>query len=396
MEIAASCHSPRLCGLHYKALETCMTPRTGREKMESYDIQNVEISNSTNRKILKTAFSGIWSLEQTHQGDNTPRARVGHFTACDENGNSAFIGYGSTADGDSLSDVWEYDSIKGEWREIVLKGETFSARQGSAATYYKGNIYVFGGFNDSTYYSDFHVINTKTGEVTRIEEANIPTPRVDCYIAAYNDKVIVFGGFNGVMLDDMFVYDINTKEWHGVGDTLSWSTNKPFAVDAAKGIIYSYGGSKGNNLLVIDIDKETVDERPCCGTCPSIDSIDGGLVFAEGFLFCYGGKSKSRYTLVYAMDTECKNTMNENWWFVFNVLPDQVTTSYTDGSVSSNGLFQLPTCNSFSLFYAKHSRTITSFMGCPLLDPPPIYKLSIGDALPIISMRKDMMSMLYF
>jgi hypothetical protein len=79
------------------------------------------------------------------------------------------------------------------------------------------------------------------------------------------------------------------------------------------------------------------------------------------------------------------------WWFVFHVVPDEMTVTYADGKVDSVGLFMLPRMHSFCMVYVKERREIVSFMGAPLRDPPLLCVVGIGKALSAIHMREDML-----
>ena len=82
------------------------------------------------------------------------------------------------------------------------------------------------------------------------------------------------------------------------------------------------------------------------------------------------------------------------WWFVFHIMPDGDTVSVADGTISNLGLFMFPRSHSFAVCYVKERREIIAFLGSPERDPPPISVLSIEEALSILHLREDLMSMI--
>jgi hypothetical protein len=80
------------------------------------------------------------------------------------------------------------------------------------------------------------------------------------------------------------------------------------------------------------------------------------------------------------------------WWFVFHVMPDGDSVSIADGSISEMGLFMLPRLHSFGMCYVQERREIMAFLGSPERDPPPLFVVSVGEALSVIHLREDMIA----
>ena len=382
--------SGSLSQMEYQSLEPFSMPRTGKEKNtgQSSNRKKGEESVIRTHGILKTGFHGIWTLESPN--GVSPAPRTGQFCVLSESENKIFVGYGVSSAGEMLNDLWAFSLDERLWRRIETNGDFISPRSGSTAAFLenKGLLVVFGGFSDGNFFSDLHVINVKTGQTNIIQPQSecAPIPRANAYFAAYHDKLYLFGGTNESLLSDFFCFDTQTMTWREIPASMNWVTNVPFAVH--ENFIYSYGGSKGNSILVIDMEKEEINVNNCQGACPVCEPIKGGLVYAEGFLFCFGGKNKGEVTLIYAMD------IRTYWWFVYYMLPDQETTTVIDGVVASSGIFLLPSPHSFSAIYDKNNKCITSFLGSPFVDPPPISLLFIGDSLPIVNLRDDMLEMI--
>lgn len=74
----------------------------------------------------------------------------------------------------------------------------------------------------------------------------------------------------------------------------------------------------------------------------------------HGLLVYLGGRSYSKYTLIYGLD------LSRLWWFVLHVTPDGDTVSYADGKISENGLFMTPRYYNFALGYDEKRREIVA------------------------------------
>ncbi|EAY19462.1 Kelch motif family protein [Trichomonas vaginalis G3] len=374
---------PSSANFEYQSLQPISMPRTGKEKAAN----NADFARDNqpfgNCSLLKTAFTCLWSIKTPH--GMAPIPRYGHFFAFNENSRNAYIGFGVSAAGTLLQDVWCFNIDSQTWTRIHLTGEVPTPRSGASACLLDDTIIVFGGIQNNTLYNDLYTIDINTGQVKMVRTNGYPPPaRSDCYMGFHDGKLIVFGGFKSSIYSDLFVLDTQNYEWHEVEITVTWSCQAPHCQYG--NYIYSYGGDKGSNLLIINIDDETATISPCIGAAPVQDPINGALVYCNGYLVCFGGKTKNELTLVYALDLET------NWWFVLYVSPDQDTTTFSDGQVS-NGIFLLPSFHSFSAFYDPVNRYIISFLGVPFMDPPSIFYINVGQSFPIINLRKDMICM---
>ena len=108
------------------------------------------------------------------------------------------------------------------------------------------------------------------------------------------------------------------------------------------------------------------------------------MVLVDKYAFFIGGKSNSKFTLIYACDLE------RLWWFVFHIKPDRVSANTSNGYVNEIGMFLVPSLHSFALFYSNKRREIGMTLGIPTIDPPPISTISIGEALGFLHIRDDM------
>jgi hypothetical protein len=134
------------------------------------------------------------------------------------------------------------------------------------------------------------------------------------------------------------------------------------------------------------MDTFKIETRDTIGNEPPPTVMGAGMVRIGHHLFFFGGRSNSEWTLTYACD------VRRMWWFVFQVLPDGETVSLADGIVNDAGLFMLPMIHSFGFCYEKQSREVITFLGVPERDPPPFFRMALGEALSVINLREDMMA----
>lgn len=334
--------------------------------------------------LLKSSFSGIWSIRYSESISPVPRK--GQFYYYDDENHKCYIGYGINSDSNLLSDLWIFDTHESIWTQKKLIGDTVSGRSGSRAALLDDKLYIFGGYGDKTYYSDLHTVDINSGQVEKINTTGEePSPRTSPVFSIFNNKVYVWGGFNGEWPSSLHVLDLSTLEWKEYPQEISGRITSPGVVVNDRYL--TSGGSKSGGLLFLDYHANKVTIEETTGSEPP-SSIGPGMVLVDHYLFFFGGKSDLDYTLIYACD------IKKMWWFVFHIMPDGDTVSVADGSVSSLGLFMFPRAHSFAVCYVKEKREILAFLGSPEKDPPPISVVSIDEALSFLHLREDMVSML--
>lgn len=340
-------------------------------------------------QIYQPPFHATWSVEFP-LSRKVPLARSGHFTVFDEEGQKVYIGYGTSFKNEILSDFWEFDLETLMWREIKINNPI--PMNGCRGFLDKEKIYIFGGFINGKYSNLIQVVNIKNFEISILETSgDVPEPRSTPILAVYEDKLYVWGGYNGQWPTDISILDLKTLVWSAVHQNEKGRTSVPYIFDKDNGKIISYGGSHLNGLFTIDLksEKSTTKIVPTNGSVPPPDTMHSSMVKIDNLIIYFGGKSKdSNCTVLYAYD------MIRNYWFVFHVLPDNETVTLKDGIISENGLFMLPSMHSFSASYSKKHRTIVAFLGSPCVDPPQLYLLKLGKPLAHINMKNDMLDML--
>jgi hypothetical protein len=196
----------------------------------------------------------------------------------------------------------------------------------------------------------------------------------------------VWGGFNGDFPSELHVLDLTDKSWRQYSQKVAGRTAMPHVM--YNHLLYSYGSSKSGGMLVINLDTNDIITRQSTGAEPPGSVLASGMVRIGKYAFFFGGRANSNWTLMYACD------LSAMWWFVFHVMADGETVSVTDGSLSDIGLFMLPRIHSFSMCYVSETRQIVALLGHPEKDPPPLFLVSVGEAMAVVNLRDDMLEML--
>lgn len=376
-----------LTQLSYGYSEDLYIPIPNNKKNSQIQALNINPFQNESRQILKTDFAGIWSVH--HPSCFSPSPRTGHFTAYSSQYNIAFIGYGVSFKGEILSDLWAFHTIEKTWKEIPLTGDKVSPRSGSNADIFNNILVIFGGYCQPNYFSDLHVIDVTTGVRTIVQTNGIqPSPRSTPIVKVYNQKVYIWGGFNGEYPNKISVLDMQSRTWSHYSQDIDGRTAAPSVLIGSE--LYCYGGHKSSGLVVIDLNQNVIKMVPTTGTEPIPSVLGAGMVKADRYLFFFGGKGSSEWALMYAHDIE------RRWWFIFHLIPDGRSVNIRDGIFSDIGLFMVPRIHFFSMVYEDQKREIIAFLGQPEKNPPPVVIISIGEALGSLHLREDMLQMLKY
>ena len=356
-----------------------------------YDERTSSVSNRTiippkepKLDVLRPPFSGVWSMR--YPQSVAPRARTGHFYCYDEYNHRAFMGYGSDVADNPLNDFWVLDTLSETWMHVRTTGDQLCGRTGSRSVYHMNKIFVFGGYAEPNYLADLHTIDPDTGEVTLIATTgDAPAPRTTALLVAYGQYLYVWGGYNGEWPSDLHILDLNTLVWRSVPQDIAGRVASPGVIFEGK--YYTFGASKSAPMLVLDFATEKLSSQQTKGAEPPSATLGGRMTLVDKFMFYFGGKANTNWTLVYACD------LTKMWWFVFHIVPDEETVTLADGAISDLGMFLLPRIHSFGVCYVPEKREIIAFMGSKA-DPPPLFVLSIGAPMAVVNLREDMLEML--
>lgn len=339
------------------------------------------------QQVVSMGFQATWSM----LGPNSvcPESRSGHFTAYNPISEIAYIGYGIDVKDTVHNDLWTLDLKTRIWTKLNLTGNTkISPRTGSAAVLVGHHIYIFGGFTNMSYHADFHAIDLKTLTIHRHPDTGGPAPRIGHVMAHHDSRIMIWGGYNGNWLSDLWIYDIDRGTWREVATEYKGRTATAFCSHGNS--CYIFGCAKVDGLLRFDWETETLSAIQSIGTLPHSETPSAELVGFDQYLFLTGGKSNENYGFCYVFDTV------RQLWFLLNVYPDDDTTSICDGTIDSSGYFKLPRTAQSSIVYRNSDRSVNAFLGTPFVEPPLVSYFAVGEALAVLHHQTDMLSLLDF
>ena len=207
----------------------------------SYSIASIPEKNKVfrfggiNDKYNKMDITWEYDLEEKEWKvfftNGLPPARFNSAMVYKENDTIIMFG-GELGEGNYSNDLWECDINTQEWSEIVIddKSTIPEARSGHTLNYIDdGKLILFGGITgNSTYTNDLWTYDTGNNKWSLINiqsetetdegtEANATKPTAreghsSIYIPEKN-KLIIFGGYNGEYLGDMWEFEISTNNW---------------------------------------------------------------------------------------------------------------------------------------------------------------------------------------
>ncbi|KAK8889831.1 hypothetical protein M9Y10_034585 [Tritrichomonas musculus] len=341
--------------------------------------------------LLKTMYHGVWSM--VYPDSVPPLTRVGQCHVYDEEKNTIIIAYGCGIDGKCLNDAWALDLKSLTWRCISRKLR--SPRQYASAVLIKKRMFIFGGICDCQFFADLHYIDIDTGEVVVVNtEGEIPSPRTSpiFFCNSAKDTLFLWSGYTFDGLSDEsaeFVSSLDltmdTLQWQHFGQSFPGRASASYCCHNSNH--YIFGSTNTTGLLAFSEQTGDFKTINCTGSEPQPDLNHTSMISTDEYIFLIGGEATFNYMHLFALDVKRK------WWFAFHVRPDGESFATSDGIVNKLGLFMMPREFGASVVYNKEKREIVSVMGSRMMDPPPIFKIYIGEALGSIHMRSDMYEM---
>ena len=332
--------------------------------------------------LLKTAYHGVWSL--VYPSTIAPASRIGQCHVFDKAGDTVYIAYGIDANGHYLNDMWALYLKDMSWRR-VSRG-LLTPRAYPSAVLVGRFMYVFGGAMDNEFFADLHAVNIDTGEVKMIDcSGEGPCPRTSPMFFCFGERLYIWGGYDGTAQSGVYSIDCRGGEWHLWRETHSGLATPATCVHGDDHFVF--GGVDGTSMARFTPTEGFVAMQ-CIGTDPAVDLSRTSLVSADEYVFLIGGEASFPYMHVFALDVK------RSWWFAFHVRPDGDSLSLKDGVVNKIGLFMLPREHSATVVYSTQERELVSVMGSRMHEPPPVFKISIGEALAVVHLRSDMLEVL--
>ena len=361
-----------------------VTPNSTKNDFFNDSYQFLSSKVNSIQQILQTGFHAVWSVDLPNS--ISPSPRKSHFTVHDKKENFVYIGYGLDNHDHEMNDLWKLDLETEVWARIDVKGLT--ARSGSMAALVEKKIYIFGGYIDNEYISDFHIIDLEKMNVIHPKLEKSPPPRTGHIMSVNGNKIMIWGGYNGDWLSDLWIFDIDKQKWREVQSDIKGRTSA--SCTELGDSLYIFGATRVDGLIRFDWNTEKIQIIQPTGALPSCETSSPAMTSCGKYVLVIGGKlEEKKYSLLYAYDTE------KNFWFVFHIIPDGITTNISDGYTTKNGYFLVPRTSCSSLVYNKKTRSLKLFLGVPFVDPPSIFTLEMSEALSILNQSHDVLAMLY-
>jgi N-acetylneuraminic acid mutarotase len=175
------------------------------------------------------------------------------FNSC--NGN-IFL-FGGSQNGSSFSDTWVFDTSSNTWTQLTPTSSP-SARYGSSMVFdpSSGQIILFGGSYNGSNLDDTWSFDITANTWTELTPASPPSARYgsSMVVDASSGQIILFGG-NGSsgLLNDTWAFDTrdNANTWTNLNPSVSPSArySASAAFDPANGQIILFGGNGSSGLL---------------------------------------------------------------------------------------------------------------------------------------------------
>jgi hypothetical protein len=149
-------------------------------------------------------------------GGKPPPARGGQTGALIGN---LFVMFGGTFYQEKfqyLNDLWVIDTDTMEWHKPKAAGHPPGARYGHSAAVVDTCVYVFGGKGSSkVLFNDLHMLDVVRWTWSLVPSTTAPPlGRFGHSMVAVGDKLVVFGGWDGVSaMNDLWVFDTTATSW---------------------------------------------------------------------------------------------------------------------------------------------------------------------------------------
>jgi N-acetylneuraminic acid mutarotase len=157
----------------------------------------------------------IWALVGPASG-HAPSARSGSKAVICRDSIFFFGGY-TKKDGDYFNDLFEFNIPRAHWSRIDAMDRP-SVRTDHSCIMYEASMYIFGGFDASSRFSDLHQYSIDDRKWLEIPATgSTPMGRFGHSAVVHMSGMFVFGGWNGHdTLDDLYEFSLTTKHWYSI------------------------------------------------------------------------------------------------------------------------------------------------------------------------------------
>ena len=283
----------------------------------------MEIDDDNDSLIRRHSECLSWSRVPIRGGIVPPR-RSGAASVVVQGKLYVYGGYGGGTG--RLDDFYAYSFDQGTWEEVKVQGTAKPGRRennGVVISDSSKSIYLFGGYNGTSWLNDLWEFDIESHRWTCIQESTdfpgpgeahahgqVPSRRFGYVSVVHAGKLVLFGGFDGTRwLNDMFVFDFATRTWtevvaHGLLPSVrscpAWAKDRTH--------VYIHGGYDGvdrkADFFACDLNTYTWTKMPCYGTPPSPRYFHSCCLYGNK-MYCYGGYSgHERLADMFAYDFE--------------------------------------------------------------------------------------------
>lgn len=193
-----------------------------------------------------------WSLleETAVLKDNTrPPPRNSHTTSLLNN--KLIVFGGSSQEVGSMNDLWEFCLTQKKWTEIKSGSQKPSAREMHSACVLLNDIYIIGGrHSNGGVHADMWIFSEKEKEWKQLPNTDIPVPTCahTANSSPANKKIYVFGGFNGSSMSRT-LWEYFDGKWNSMMEHETYRFAHVSAISQDGNMLYIAGGVNSQSDL---------------------------------------------------------------------------------------------------------------------------------------------------
>ena len=241
------------------------------------------------------------SFNEQEQEPSSPCARSLHTAAIWNDQMLVFGGY----DGESRrNDFYSFHFKTSEWTRIDERGNNASGtppspRDRHCAVVHGNGFYVFGGFDGAARVNDLYKYDFIEGKWSQIlpdsDNPTWPSPRHSHSAVVHNDKMLIFGGYDGSYRNDLYEFNFITNVW-AVIDVIGRIPRQRYRATCVvhDNCLILHGGHDGTRHLddtnALDLETKRWVSLVSAGTPPINRDSHVSFMFNDA-MFIFGGSA---------------------------------------------------------------------------------------------------------
>lgn len=272
----------------YTKVYTNITNQLGGVNIDNY----MYFSSSDKLEKVIVEGTGLWSQLTSGASIRTGQTSVVY-------NNSIFI-YGGYNGSTNFSDLWKYDILTDLWSPL---GNGPSTLFFHSSVIHNSSIYIFGGFSSGpiNVLRRYDIITNTWSQL-----ASGASARYSHSSVIHNDSMYVFGGFTTTVVNDLWRYNILTNTWSQLA--IGPSARRGHSAIIHNGSMYVYGGYSSTNYLNdlwrYDILTNTWSQLASGPTART----DHSAVVHNGSMYIFGGHNGEHFNDLWRYDI-----LTNNW-----------------------------------------------------------------------------------